>query len=238
MRAFAGFMLLAAAALSTPARAVPIPWLNCGTPGDALKITQANASAWPPPVAAPGAATATLDAAGRLLDLRLTLLQGVPWTFDSGPLPTTTNAGFVSLPPSFPVSVAGPPLPLAAGPYVTTRTFTGNGSSVTIADKATLAVPVSAPLTATVGLSTNGSSGFPLVSAAGDAYELRVQVNEAGGAGVFCMDVTVPLKTANPFVTIVQASDAPTLSTAGAILLAALLLASGWLAHRRRARSP
>lgn len=232
MRAGAILMLFAIGALSRPAGAVPIPWKNCGGAADSLKIAQANASAWPPPVAAPAAATATFDAHGNLLDLRFVLLQGVLWSFDSGPLSTTTSAGFVSLPASFPVAVTAPALPLAAGPYTTTQTFTDNGSSVTIVDKAAVALPVSAPVTTTIGLSSNGTPGFPLVSAAGDTYELRVQMDEAGGAGVFCMDIVVPFKTANPFVTVVQASDAPTLSTAGLILLALLLLATGVIARR------
>lgn len=224
------FLLFIATALSAPAGAVPIPWKNCGAPGDALQITKADASAWPPPVAAPARAMATFDAKGNLLDLQLLLIQGVSWTFDSGPLPTTTSAGIVSLPASFPVDVTGPPLPLAAGPYSTTQTFTDSGASVTIADKANLAVPVTAPVTTTVGLSFNGAPGFPLVPAAGDVYGVHVQMNGSGGAGVFCMDMVIPFKTAAPFVSIQGVADAPTLSTAGAIMLVAMLLGTGLVA--------
>ena len=42
------FVFLVAAGLSVPVGAVPIPWLNCGAPGDSLQITQSNASVWPP----------------------------------------------------------------------------------------------------------------------------------------------------------------------------------------------
>jgi hypothetical protein len=58
-RASLGSCLLVAAALSGIAQAVPIAWRNCGRPGDLLVITQADASVWPPPVAAPASATAT-----------------------------------------------------------------------------------------------------------------------------------------------------------------------------------
>ncbi len=228
------FVLLVAAALSAPVGAVPIPWKNCGAPGDSLQITKADASVWPPSAAAPARATATFDAAGNLLDLRLLLIQGVSWTFDSGPLPTTTSAGFVSLPASFPVNVTSPVLPLAAGPYSTTQTFTDNGASVTIAEKANLAAPVNAPVTTTVGLSFNGTPGFPLVPAAGDVYDIHVQMNESGGAGIFCMDMVVPFKTATPFVSSQQVADTPTLSTAGVITLVVMLLATGLFAGARQ----
>ncbi len=230
------FVLLVAAALSAPVGAVPIPWKNCGAPGDSLHITQANASVWPPSVAAPARARATFDAAGNLLDLQFFLIQGLSWTFDSGPLPTTTSAGFVSLPASFPVNVTSPVLPLAAGLYSTTQTFTDNGASVTIAEKANLAAPVNAPVTTTVGLSFNGTPGFPLVPVAGSAYDVHVQMNESGGAGIFCMDMIEPFKIATPFVSSHVVADAPTLSTAGAITLLVMLLATGLFADRRRAR--
>ena len=228
-------MLLAAAVLSAPAGAVPIPWINCGAAGDSLHILQSDASVWPPTVAAPARATATFDTSGRLLDLQLFLLHGVPWTFDSGSLPTTTSAGFVSLPASFPVSVSSPALPLAAGPYITTQTFTDGAASVTILDKAIVATPVAAPVTTTVGLSFNGTPGFPLVPAAGDVYDVHVQMS-SGGAGVFCMDMTVPFKTATAFVGTQVAADAPTLSAASLVALVLMLLATGLFAGRRRAR--
>jgi hypothetical protein len=213
---------------------VPIPWLNCGAPGDALSITQSDASTWPPTVAAPAQATAMFDGAGHLVDLHLILLHGVLWTFDSGPLSTTTSAGFVSLPASFPATLTRPALPLAAGPYVTTRTFTGSAAPVTILAKANLATPVTAPVTATIGLAENGTPGFPLVSAAGDVYNLHVQVNDPGGE-VFCMTLNIPMKSASPFATILNVG-APTLSRDGLIAMVAMLLATGLLVGRRRAR--
>ena len=238
-RALLAPCILVAAALSGHAAAVPIPWKNCGNPGDLLLITLADASVWPPPVAAPASATATFDSAGNLVNLRLFLVHGISWTFDSGALPTTTSAGFVSLPASFPVNVTGPSLPLAAGPYSTTRTFGGHGTPpVTISYHANVAVPIDAPVTTTVGLSFNGMPGFPLSPVAGSAYAIHVQMTESSGSEVFCLDLVEPLKTATPFVTIQDASNIPMLSRASMVMLAVILSAMGlWVAQRRRART-
>jgi hypothetical protein len=228
------FALVAAALLSSPARAVPIPWLNCGAPGDLLAITQSDASAWPPTIPAPARATAIFDATGHLANLHLVLVHGVSWAFDSGPLPATASAGFVSLPASFPMTVTGPALPLAAGPYVTTRTFTGSPGSVTILSKANVAAPVTAPIAATVSLATNGTPGFPLLLVAGDVYQVHVQVGSAGGP-VFCMNVGIPTRNAAPFATIVDAG-APALSGVALVALVAVLLAAGILVGAQRRR--
>lgn len=197
------FFLLAAAAVSTSAGALPIPFQNCGAAGDSFSLQQDNASVWPPPVAAPARATATFDGGGNLVDLQIHLLHGLDWTFDSGPLPATTSAGFVSLPASFPMTVTGPALPIAAGPYSTTETFNGTGGSVTILSKGSLATAVSAP-TATASLSSNGTPGFSLAPAAGDANQLRVQVNDSGGSRVFCLAITEAITTASPFTSVVD----------------------------------
>ena len=139
-RASLASCLFLAAALSGGADAVPIPWRNCGRPGDLMVITQADASVWPPPVAAPASATATFDSAGNLVNLRLFLIHGVPWTFDSGPLPTTTTAGFVSLPASFPVKVTSATLPLTAGRYSTMIQETSDVPALSRASVVMLAV--------------------------------------------------------------------------------------------------
>jgi hypothetical protein len=231
--------LSVAAALSTPATAVPIPWKNCGSPGDLLRITQADASVWPPSVPAPARATATFDDAGNLVNLRLSLIHGVSWVFDSGPLPTTTDGAFVFLPASFPVGVVSPALPLPPGPYSTVHTFAANSAHpTTIVEHANVAAPIDAPVTTTVGLSTNGVPGFPLVPAAGTAYTVHVQMAESGGAKAFCLDLTEPLKTAAAFVAIQQASAVPALSRPAAILVLTLMLGVvAALGLRRRALS-
>ncbi|HLX27178.1 MAG TPA: hypothetical protein VKV24_01670 [Casimicrobiaceae bacterium] len=226
--------LVLAAALSAPALAVPIPWKNCGKPTDVLSITQAIASVWPPRVAAPARATATFDRAGNLIDLRLFLVHGIAWTFDSGPLPATTSSGFVSLPASFPMFLTSPALPIAAGPYVTTRTFdVGSPTPVTIVDHANLAAHVNAPVTTTVSLSFDGTPGFPLTPIAGSAYAIHVQMAESGGAEVFCMDFVMPLETAAPFVSIEKPSNIPAISRSGSVGLTTMLLVIAFFVMRR-----
>ncbi|HJU22770.1 MAG TPA: hypothetical protein VJ891_09690 [Casimicrobiaceae bacterium] len=239
-RSFFVCCLLLTAALSASAAAVPIPWKNCGKPTDLLSITQAVASVWPPSVAAPARATATFDSAGNLVDLRLFLVHGIAWTFDSGPLPTTTSSGFVSLPASFPVALTSPTLPIAAGPYVTTRTFAGaSPTPVTIVDHANLAADIGAPVTTTASLSFEGTPGFRLTPVAGSAYGIHVQMSESNGAEVFCMDLTVPLKAATPFVTVEKASNIPAMPRSGLVLLATLLVGVGtFVTRRRHARTP
>ena len=76
-RLFVPCLLFAAISLSAPTAAVPIPWKNCGKAGDLLSIQQSDASVWPPSVAAPVNATATLDASGQLINLRVFLVHGV-----------------------------------------------------------------------------------------------------------------------------------------------------------------
>lgn len=231
--------VFAAVALAGHAAAVPIPWKNCGKAGDLLAIISDDASAWPPPVAAPASATATFDGAGNLLNLRIFLVHGLSWTFDSGPLATTTTAGFVSLPASFPVNLASPTLPIPPGPYNTLRTFARHDFlPVTVLSRANLGMQIDAPVATTVGLSFNGTPGFPLVPVAGSAYDVHVQMSESSGAGVFCLDLVVPFKTDAPFVTI-PGAPVPALSPAGVLMLAAMLFATGLaFAHWCRRSAP
>jgi hypothetical protein len=226
----------AALAIAAPAGAVPIPWKNCGASGDILSIAKSDASAWPPPVAAPASATATFDPSGKLVDLELLLVHGLAWTFDSGPLPATTTSGFVALPASFRMHLASPAPPIPAGPYDTLLTF-GDSPSVTIHSQGNVGQDVDAPVTTLVSLSTDGTPGFPLTPAAGTAYALRVEMTEAGGARVFCLDLTVPMANARPFVSVRTLPGVPTMSgVALASLVAALLVlgAARWRARRSR----
>lgn len=216
-----------------PAAAVPIPYKNCGKPGDILSVQQMDASVWPPPTAAPLVGTATIDpATGQLTNLRVLLLLGVTWMFDSGSLPTSVNAGFVALPAAVPMSVTSPPLPVAPGPYSAVRTFTADaagGGSVTIAAKATVGQSIAAPLTS-VGLTFNGVPGFPVPPVPG-SYEARVQMTLPSGAEVFCFDMTL---TDIAFVTVVTAPQIPALSSAVLLALLFLVGGSGLLALTRR----
>jgi hypothetical protein len=134
----------------------------------------------------------------------------------------------------------GPALPFAAGPYSTTLTYGGGGaSSVTIHSRANVTTQIDAPVTTTVGLSFNGTPGFPLAPVALSAYSVHVQMTESSGAEVFCLDLLVPLRTATPFVTVQQISDVPTLSPASVIMLAAMLFAMGlFIAQRRNIGAP
>jgi hypothetical protein len=72
---------------------------------------------------------------------------------------------------------------------------------------------------------------------AGSAYGIHVQMSESSGAEVFCMDLTVPLKTATPFVTVEKPSNIPAMSRSALIVLATLLVGVGtFVTWRRRAR--
>ena len=225
-------LFLAAAAWSASAGAVPIPWKNCGAAGDILSVSQSDASTWPPPVAAPASATATFDSAGDLINLRLSLIHGPEWAFDSGPLPTSTSGGFVTLPASFAVSVAAPPLPLAPGPVTTMRAF--GPPPWTMISQANVGASVDPPVATTVSLMTNGAPGFPLSPSAGDVFAIRVDMRESGGARVFCMDVSEPFKEATTYVSVHTVPGVPALTWGGTLLLVVALVAAGLLAARRR----
>jgi hypothetical protein len=218
-------------AFVAPAGAVPVPYQNCGKPADILQVSSLDASVWPPPTAAPLAGTATFDpATGQLTNLRVLLAYGVNWIFDSGSVSTSLGSGFVPLPASIPMSVISPILPLAAGPYTATQTFSSGtgGSSVTVLSKGNVGQSIVAPLTQ-LSLKFNGASGFPVRPAAG-SYEARVQMALPSGAEVFCFDLT--LKNI-AFVT-AAAAPIPTLPTYRLPALVLLVTGIGLLAVRAR----
>lgn len=228
---------LLALLLSAHAAAVPVPWKNCGKAGDQLFISKNDVSVWPPSVAAPVNATATFDTSGNLLNLRMFLVHGFAWTFDSGPLATTQSAGFVSLPASFPVTLASPPLPLPAGPVVTTHVFGAKSATpVTVAQNAILGSDLNLPVTTTASLSFEGTPGFPL-NPNGGAYGVHVQMAESDGMGVFCMDITVPLKSGG-LVDVITPTEVPSLSRVGLALVALLIGVCAALGIRRGSRDP
>jgi hypothetical protein len=125
-------------------------------------------------------------------------------------------------------------LPLAAGPYSTTQTFTDGTQSVTINSRANLGMRLDAPLTTTAGLSFEGTPGFPLTPTAGSAYATHVQMTESDGTRVFCMDLTEPFKTAAPFVTVQVVASTPTLSRAGELILVVMVSGLGLFMARQR----
>jgi hypothetical protein len=214
-----------------PAGAVPVPYKNCGKAGDILQVTTLDASVWPPPIAVPLAGTATIDSVtGQLTNLRVRLGLGVDWQFDSGSVPTSLRSGFVPLPASVPMSVTGPDLPVAVGPYNLLQTFrSGPGdSSVTVLSKANVGQSIAAPLTQ-LSLKFDGAPGFPVPPVPG-SYEARVQMTLPSGAEVFCFDLTV---TDVAFVTAAPL-PVPTLPGHGMSALLLLVAGIGLLALRRR----
>lgn len=218
-------------ALVSPAAAVPVPYHNCGKPTDILSVSSLNASVWPPPTAAPLAGVATIDAVtGQLTNLHVVLLFGADWIFDSGSLATGVQSGFVTLPASVPLSVTSPPLPVAAGPYDVTHTFTSRrgGGSVTVVSKANVAQSIPAAVTA-FSLTFNGVPGFPVPPRPG-SYAARVQMALPSSAEVFCVDLAL----ANiSFVTVATLPQIPTLSRHGLATLVLLLAGLGLLARYR-----
>lgn len=220
-----------------PASAVPIPYQNCGKPTDILSVVTLDASVWPPPTAAPLAGTATIDPiTGQLTNLRVFLLLGVNWIFDSGSLPTSVSSGFVTLPASVPMSVTSPPLPVAAGPYNVTQTFTANdggGASVTVNSKANVGQSIDTPVTS-LGLTFNGAPGFPVPPVPG-SYEARVRMTLPSGAEVFCFDLALADIS---FVSAVTSPQIPALSSNGLFALLLLVVVLGLLALRRQTSQP
>ena len=100
--------------------AVPVPWQNCGTPGDAVSIQQFDASVWPPQ----GGRPLTLSSRWTLSEtLAVGSLEHLTTTWPSGRVSDTW------LPFQPPVTVLfddallghrhveATPLPIPAGPY-------------------------------------------------------------------------------------------------------------------------
>ena len=99
-----GTLLASAVALgvcASDAAAVPLPFKNCGKPGDVIAVTLFDASVWPPQgTPAPIQITAVYDG-GKLDRLDVTILYGVNWVFTTqGGLGATSSGGFVPLPAS------------------------------------------------------------------------------------------------------------------------------------------
>ena len=221
-------------ALSTrPAFAVPVPFKNCGKPGDIVSIQQMDASVWPPmgtPV--PLQARALYDPqTGNLIKLRVDLLYGPDWVFESDPLNIPVVGGFVTLPATLPLNLIAPALPIAVGPYITTEVFTSpnlGSQPVTVLSKATVGQAITSANT-TLTLTFNGNPGFPVNGGPG-TYTARVQVTEDGGQEVFCASFLL----LNISFVLGQPSNVaiPTLSGPMLVVLAGLLASAGALALR------
>ncbi len=213
---------------------MPVPYKNCGAPGDILHLTSLDASVWPPPIAAPLAGTATIDPrTGQVTNLRVLLAYGVNWVLDSGSLGTSLGSGFVPLPASIPMSVSSPSFPLAAGPYSTSQTFrpgTG-GPAFTIQSKGNLGQSIPAAVTQ-LSLKYNGVSGFPVPPLPG-SYEAQVHMALPSGTEVFCVDINL---TDVAFVTTAPL-PVPTLPRQRLLVLFLFVAATGLLALRSRGMS-
>ena len=169
----------------------------------------------------------------QITNVRIFLLFGVAWTFDTGPLSTGASPDFVSLPASMAVSVTNPPLPLAAGSYSTLHVFGDkSGKTTAVVSKGNLAAQLDPPLTTMISLSFNGTPGFPVQTVNG-AETVHVQMTDANGAGVFCLDMTVPLKSL-PFGGASTRPGIPLLTPIGLAILALLVGGCGIIAARRR----
>jgi hypothetical protein len=211
------------------ARAVPLPFKNCGKAGDIVSIQLWDASSWPPVgVPAPVQGIATFDpSTGHLTNLQIILVMGTEWVFESGALDVPVLSGFVSLPAALPMNLVSPALPIPAGPLNATQTIPSS-PPVTIISHITVGSPITSAVSS-VGLTFNGMPGFP-VSPEPGSYGARVQVALQSGQGGYCVDLALPN---TPFV---QAGSAaiPTLSGWALLALGLLLSSSGLLILKRR----
>jgi hypothetical protein len=94
-----------------PSGAVPIPWRNCGTPGDVITVSQLDASVWPP-----------VHGQQMTISYRMVVKQPVLWGSETVRI-TMPNGRVVSFTRPF---TPPPPLelPLPAGPLDGRVTFT------------------------------------------------------------------------------------------------------------------
>ncbi len=210
---------------------MPIPWKNCGKAGDILSVQTWDASSWPPAgTSGPLAGTATFDqGTGALTKLLVVLFLGTKWVFESvGDPGATVASGFVTLPSSLPMALVAPPLPLSAGPLSRTDTFSSTVPPITVLSHANLGQNLTS-VTASLGLTYNGMSGFPIAPTAG-TYGAMLQLLTQQSAGVFCIDLEL---TDTPFIGIASAAI-PTLSEWAQIGMVILLVVGGLLALRHR----
>jgi hypothetical protein len=218
------------AVIAPRAAAIPIPFKNCGKPGDLLSISKADATYWPPVGApVPLSVTATLDPSGTTisgLQARLSLL--LDWAFESGPVNFPVKGGFVTLPSSVPMTLVSPALPIHLGPYNLFETFNATNPPMSIVTAGNLGQTITTA-TGALGLLFNGAPGFP-VNPGNGTYEASLQLSTLTGQEVFCVDFTL--------VNIAFASTAPfsipTLSGGSLIGLAVLLAVCGALVLRRQ----
>ena len=225
---------VALALSASDAAAVPIPFKNCGSPGDIISAAQLDASIWPPQgTPAPIQVTAIYDGAGKLDHLIVTILYGVNWVFQTqGGLGIAPSGGIVPLPAAMPLTLVSPSLPIPPGPSNITHTFPpyiAGAKPITIVFKGNIGQAITSA-NAVFTLTYNGSPGFPLVNDPAGVYHATLDVTETSGQRVFCIDLGSPRTS---FV-LPAVTPIPDLSTAMQVLLLAALIAAGLYALRFR----
>jgi len=220
---------------ASDAAAVPLPFKNCGKPGDVIAVTLFDASVWPPQgTPAPIQITAVYDSFGKLDRLGVTILYGVHWAFTTqGGLGTTPSGGFVSLPASIPLTLVAPSLPIPAGPTNITQTYQLSNPGalpITIHCRANIVQPITSA-NAVLTLTYNGAPGFPQVNDPAGVYEATLAITETSGQSVFCIDLISPRTS---FVAAMTHAAIPDLSPMARPLLLVGLIVAGLLALRLR----
>jgi hypothetical protein len=116
-----GILLAVAFSLgaSLPAGAVPLPWKNCGTPGDAVAFSKVDVSVWPPSFGPPSFlyTVANIDPDNGILTKLRAALPGLGWLFElKNPVTPRPGSpvgrsvqGFVALPDSW-LTTGSPPM--------------------------------------------------------------------------------------------------------------------------------
>jgi hypothetical protein len=153
-----------------------------------VSVQSLLASVWPPQgTPAPVQAIPTYDPSGALSKLTINLFYGQEWVFESGNLAAPVIGGFVALPASIPLTLVSPTRPIAAGPTNAMQTFTSSNPGslpVTLQSRSTISQSI-ASINATLALTDNGISGFPVPPSTGP-YQATVQASDNTGQEIFC----------------------------------------------------
>jgi hypothetical protein len=194
-----------------------------------------NASIWPlRGTPGPIRITPIYDGSGRLDRLLVAVPYGVNWIFQTpGGLGIVPSGGIVPLPPSLPLTLASPSLPIPAGPSNITQTFLAvnpGDKPTTISFKGNIGQAITS-VNAVFTLNYNGTPGFPQVNDPLGVYHATLDVTENSGQRVFCIDLTSPLTS---FIAASPSAPVPVLSTSMRLVLMAALIAAGLFALRLR----
>jgi len=204
------FLLVAFLSTANPLIAqATFSWKNCGPADAPVQVTNLKVTPDPPPTPAPLAMTASVDGTtGQITSLHgFVLFGGLPFQLTSGPVPSAFTSGFVSLPAAIPMAVTGfngyqaYPLPgnfpIKAGNYGTPAggvpfVFPDGESLATVTASGSTKVDLTTTilLGASVGVSFEGTSGFPVPAQAGD-YVAQVALLGTNGRDLGCLSVEI-----------------------------------------------